>query len=361
MTPYIVDGFALVLRHRRIPFVSYPHEWCAATFRDAVLTCLDLLAELGARGLTFQDGNLANMLLDDGKLVYVDVGSIIAMGPKSPWPGRDEFEGYAVRPLRLMACGQERIARLLMCEDDGVRESEFSAITEPANVSGVPMSLVERGRSLVGKTLPGSFRRALKAVFRTTPVSGEEPAVDLPAHLDYLRGLRRDLARLDVSGPSSLTSRGNEFAHTEPEATSRVAKVLDELRPASVLCVGRQVEAYARLAARCGSRVVAIDDEPLRVTRLYEAVRGDELPILPLLMDVTKPTPERGILGHWTEAATERLACDFVLAMGLVAEIVYRRRLLCEHAALALAQFSRSLGAGGFSSRHSSVIARICE
>ena len=41
-------GWACVLRHERIPFVSYPYEWSFAMLRDAALLHLDLLPD-GAR------------------------------------------------------------------------------------------------------------------------------------------------------------------------------------------------------------------------------------------------------------------------------------------------------------------------
>src|SRR4029450_16340 len=36
------EGTAAVLRHERIPFVSYPYEWCFGMLRDAALLTLDL-------------------------------------------------------------------------------------------------------------------------------------------------------------------------------------------------------------------------------------------------------------------------------------------------------------------------------
>src|SRR4051812_40021785 len=36
----------LLVRHRKLPFVSYGHEWCSAMLRDAALFLLDLCAEL---------------------------------------------------------------------------------------------------------------------------------------------------------------------------------------------------------------------------------------------------------------------------------------------------------------------------
>src|SRR5881296_2050967 len=50
-TALTLEGYGMVLRHRSVPFVSYPHEWCAAMFKDAAAAYLDLLEELLKRGL----------------------------------------------------------------------------------------------------------------------------------------------------------------------------------------------------------------------------------------------------------------------------------------------------------------------
>src|SRR5690349_11795056 len=34
---FAVDRYAMIVRHRVVPFVSYPNEWCAAMLKDATL------------------------------------------------------------------------------------------------------------------------------------------------------------------------------------------------------------------------------------------------------------------------------------------------------------------------------------
>ena len=57
-------------------------------------------------------------------------------------------------------------------------------------------------------------------------------------------------------------------------------------------------------------------------------------------MDFTDPTPSRGISGHSSIAATERLRCDLVLAMGLLPGIVLRKKLNFEQIVEGVAIFS---------------------
>src|SRR5690349_8400138 len=76
LTDLAVDRYAMIVRHRVVPFVSYPNEWCAAMLKDAALTIIDLVTELSRRGLTLKDAHPWNLLFDFTRPVYVDLTSI---------------------------------------------------------------------------------------------------------------------------------------------------------------------------------------------------------------------------------------------------------------------------------------------
>jgi hypothetical protein len=104
-------------------------------------------------------------------------------------------------------------------------------------------------------------------------------------------------------------------------------RLLTEQRPATLIDISCGSGWYAKLAAFSGSRVVAWDADPRRVTELYREACQMDLPILPLIMDFTKPTTARGLANHWSIAAIDRFRCDMVLALGALHRIVCERRL----------------------------------
>ena len=90
-TDLSVNGYGSVVRHRNVPFVSYPNEWCAAMLRDAALTIIELAIELTQRGLTLKDAHPWNVLFDSSKPVYVDLTSISPQQNEATWSAYDEF------------------------------------------------------------------------------------------------------------------------------------------------------------------------------------------------------------------------------------------------------------------------------
>src|SRR5262245_5200851 len=128
-TNLTLEGYGMVVHHQLVPFVSYPNEWCAAMFKDAALTYLNLLEELIPRGLTLKDTHPWNLLFEGAKPVYVDFTSIRPLALDSGGPDYNKFCRYYVYPITLMAREHGRIARYLLPDYEGILASVFSSLT----------------------------------------------------------------------------------------------------------------------------------------------------------------------------------------------------------------------------------------
>ena len=65
-----------ILAHKRIKFISYPHEWCASMLKDAALFHLKLQIELLDSDLFLKDAHPWNILYEKGKFKFIDLPSI---------------------------------------------------------------------------------------------------------------------------------------------------------------------------------------------------------------------------------------------------------------------------------------------
>src|SRR5262245_5865765 len=135
LTPLTLDGYAMVVRHQRILFASYPNEWCAAMLKDAALTIIELVIELARRGLTLKDAHPWNVLFDACRPLYVDLTSIIPQKDDAKWRGYEEFCRFCLYPLILISHGQERIARCLLPEYEGISKSDLLTLTRGPGTS----------------------------------------------------------------------------------------------------------------------------------------------------------------------------------------------------------------------------------
>jgi SAM-dependent methyltransferase len=353
-----LDGYELVVRHRRLPFASYPNEWCAAMFKDGVLTLVDLAIALAKQGLTLGDAHPWNLLfdMDKGKPVFVDLGSIDFIND-STWRVYDEFCRFCLYPLLLMSSGQTRIARLLMCEHEGVLKSDLLRLTSGNALSGtIPnRSLFSRLESALRQQLPASslqqFKKILSEVglFKSRKQTAHANVLGNmreKSHLKFLENVRREVEIISFPSPKAKREAESELSLSlfiQDYWTTKqkiIHKILSQLQPATVLDIGSGSGWYSKLAASLGSKVVSFDIDETCITQLYVEARAEQLPILPLVMDFTKPTPSRGLANHWAIAATERFPCEMVLALAVVDHLVLKQRLNFDQIVEGLAQFS---------------------
>jgi hypothetical protein len=343
-TGLTLDGYGMVIRHREVPFASYPHEWCPAMFKDAALTYIELATELTRRGLSLKDTHPWNILFDSCKPVYVDLTSIRTLPGDWTFPPYDKFCRYYLYPLLLMARGKDRIARCLMPEDEGVSESDVQLLSPSSHFSAIVRPPLRHAKAFLRGHLPRSLTRLLSEGSKPIRSLFRKQARRPRAALDYLEYLRRQLE--DISLPSSgfeLLGRDRPLPSRNAcsvEQQAPLHHLLEELRPGTVLDTGSDTAWCSQLPAALGSNVVAFSSDPAYITGLYHEARVRQLPILPLIMDFTNPTPSRGLSSHSSIAATERFRCDLVLALSLLPNVVLERRLRFDQVVDGLALFA---------------------
>jgi hypothetical protein len=320
-TAFKLDGYELIVRHKNIPFPSYPNEWCAAMLKDAAMLMLDLQTELTRQGLSLKDAHPWNILFDGRKPVFVDLTSIVPLVESQTWPAHDEFCRFCYYPLILMCHGRERVARCLMAEYEGVLRSDLSMLPRRFALS------------------PFAFRKAFERVLKPARKINKNGGPG--SQLLFLDRIKRDVERINVPGKNvSVSPNPGDLSRTSAELQV-LQKILERLRPASVLDIDSRGGEHAKQAARLGSSVVYFGADQRVVTELYQYARGEELTILPLIMDFIKPTPSIGYSSHYTVAATERFKCDMVLALSNIEQLVFDRYLSFDLIAEGISSFSK--------------------
>lgn len=382
LTPLKVNGFDMVVSHRSIPFTSYSIEWCPAMIKDAALTLLDVGIELARRGFALEDGHLGNVLFDGCEPFFVDLGSIRPFEEYVHyfrWDAYAQFSQVCLYPLLLMSQGKDKVARLLMVDNEGVLKTDLLLLTRGSGLSRRLSNppLLTRLQLCLMEILPAEqlkvFREKLKLIQssfnkkskllheskelqelnelqesqKSNPQTSFLEKVTHNYYLKSLEKIRQDVHSISLSCFTNLLSEESEafsWSSCQDTWTAKqvsVYKTLTELGPSSVLDIGCHTGAYSKLAASLGSQVVAFDKDLGCVTQLYYDAHEKKLPILPLLMDFTQPTPAYGLSNYRYVAATERFQCEMVLALGLVHHIVFEQHPQFEQTVEGFALFSK--------------------
>src|SRR5918994_2263728 len=114
-----------VLRHDRIPFVSYPYEWTFAMLKDAALLQLDLLLAALDHDLVLKDSTPYNVQFKGARPVFVDVGSFERLREGEPWIGYRQFCMLYLYPLLLQSAKRVPFHPWLRGSIDGITPSQM--------------------------------------------------------------------------------------------------------------------------------------------------------------------------------------------------------------------------------------------
>ena len=95
--------------------------------------------------------------------------------------------------------------------------------------------------------------------------------------------------------------------------------MLDELQPGTVWDLGANTGVFSRLASRRGAFTCAMDIDPACVERNFRKCRADGEPnLLPLLLDLTNPSPAIGWAHTERDSLAGRGPCDSLMALALI-------------------------------------------
>jgi SAM-dependent methyltransferase len=340
-----LEGYELVLKHRRVPYQTYCTEWPAAMLKDAALMTLRIARALARHNLVLQDAHPYNIFFDGARPYFIDLGSVVQAHDDHLWRAYNHFCAFFLHPLYLASAKLAGVIRPMLM--DTIR-----GIPGRACAKMLPVSyMLRHPRTFTRLVLPTLLTRISQALGMDESVRSASTRLaartDLAgARTRFYEALERDVGRISLPEQPSHWSgyyRGDLASTSADDLLPKddaLRRIFQELEPKSVLDLGCNVGRYSTMAAREGATVIACDTDETCVSHLYhDALRnGDN--ILPLVMDAVNPTPAFGWCARQYPAATDRLQVEMVLALALVHHMAIHQMQSFERIVGVLAAFS---------------------
>jgi hypothetical protein len=323
-----------VLRPERLPFVSWPWEWCFSQLRDAALLTLEVHRRALEKGLSLKDASFFNVQFRGVSPVFIDTLSF-ELRRDVPWVAYRQFCQHFLGPLALMSMTLPGIAQWLAMRIDGFPLSDACRL------------LPWRARLRPGLLMHLYLHSAAQARYE----SGAGPPSARAGAGTF--GLTRQLALVDSlkSAVAGLRPRGGrtewshyagEASHYTPEAEEAKRSFVERhaSRAGGMLWdLGGNVGRYSRLGSRHGMYAVCFDGDAGCVERAYRSAREERIERFhPLVLDLANPSPGAGWAHRERAGLAERGPADLLLALALVhhlritANIPFDRMLSFFHA-----------------------------
>jgi len=313
--PDLLAGAAAgVLRHERVPFVSYPYEWPFSMLKDAALLQLAICRRALRADLALKDATPYNVQWRGTRPVFIDVGSFERLRPAEPWAGYRQFCMLFLYPLMLQAYKDLPFHAALRGSLEGIPPHDARAILSGERFrKGVMANVVLHAR--LEDRYAGVAGRDVRRELKRAGFNKEL----LDANFGKLEKL---VARLEwKAGETAWTGYGEDNSYDAAAAGRKadfVRAAAARRRVPLAWDLGCNDGTYSRIAAEQAELVVALDADHATVEALYRRLREEHrTAVLPLVMSVTDPSPDLGWRGRERAALERRGSPELVLCLAL--------------------------------------------
>ncbi|HSG44986.1 MAG TPA: class I SAM-dependent methyltransferase [Anaerolineales bacterium] len=302
-----------VIQPEYLPFISYPYEWSFGLLKEVALKTLSIQKRALKAGMTLKDASAYNMQFVNGKAVLIDTLSFGIYNEGEPWDAYRQFCQHFLASLALMAHTDVRLNQLLRAYIDGIPldlASRLLPFGSRLNF-GLLTHLHLHARLQKDSANPNGKQRTS---------TGKMTKQGMIGLIESLEGIVKKLewkpAGTEWGDYYNITNYSDTaFQHKQ----NLVSKWISQVEPKQVWDLGANDGTFSRLASDQGIHTISFDIDPAAVEQNYRKVKEKkEQNIVPLLLDLTNPSPSIGWHNRERESLTERAPADMALALAVI-------------------------------------------
>jgi hypothetical protein len=306
------DTHYKTLEPEQIAFVSYPFEWCFSQLKDAALATLRIAQAALRYDMVLKDASAYNVQFLCGRPVFIDTLSFERHKEGAPWVAYRQFCQHFLAPLALAAHRDVRLLQLFRVYMDGVPLDLARSL--------LPIRAWLNPHLLLHIRIHASYQRRYEG-------DTDSASKIRPMRKQALQNLLTALAsatkklRWKAEGTEWADYYDGDSYHESASDHKRqvVGEFIDAIAPSELWDLGANTGEYSRIAAARGIDTKAFDVDPACVDRNYLAVReAGETQLLPLLLDLTNPSPSIGWALAERDSIAKRSSADAVMALALI-------------------------------------------
>lgn len=311
-----------IIEPEKIDFISYPYEWCFSQLKDAALLTLKIQKLALKRGMSLKDASCYNVQFKHGRPIFIDTLSFEKYKENTPWVAYKQFCQHFLAPLALMSFVDIRLNQLLVTNIDGIH-LELAAKQLPLNAKlnfGLLAHIFMHADSQKKHEESGN-----KSQIQQAKMSLFNQEALIESLIDCVNSLKL---------PNIKTEWGDYYNNTNYSDDAFFAKkdivsgFIEEASPKMAYDLGANNGEFSRLASGMGISTIAFDIDPIAVEKNYLSIKNNiEENILPLVQDLTNPSPAIGFANDERASFAQRANADLVMALALIHHLAISNNL----------------------------------
>jgi ribosomal protein L11 methylase PrmA len=301
-----------IIQPEHVPFISYPYEWSFSQLKDAALATLSIQKRALKLDMSLKDASAYNIQFMRGKPALIDTLSFEIYKEGEPWIAYKQFCQHFLAPLALMSVRDARLNQLLRVYIDGVPLDLASAL------------LPAKTKFNFGLLTHIHIHAGAQKRYSDKVVAPRKGGMSRQALTGLIESLESTVKKL--TWKPAGTEWGDYYENTNYtdsafEHKKRLVKEWSaEKKPNLVWDLGGNTGVFSREAASSGAFTVSFDIDPAAVEQNYRTVKTKkEQNILPLVLDLTNPSPAIG----WDNAERDSFGARGPADMALVLAVIH--------------------------------------
>jgi ribosomal protein L11 methylase PrmA len=323
----LAENARYVLEHPRLPFISYPYEWCFSALKAAALLQLDIQLQALEQDVMLSDASAYNIQFQGPKPIFIDHLSFRRYREGEFWHGHGQFCEQFLNPLLLRAvCGIAHNA-WYRGSQEGIGVAELNRLLPLRSKFSWQIFTQVVLQARLQNAVTGKPAQPEKAAQRKLPKA---------ALVNMIGGLRRWVARLQPadSGPTVWRDYSKTHSYSDDEATAKrnfIDAFARAVKPAMLWDLGCNTGDYSKVALAAGAELaIGFDFDQGALELGFARARDEQLNFLPLFLDAANPAPDQGWAGGERRSLAARASADALLALALVHHLAIARNVPLE-------------------------------
>jgi len=300
-----------IIQPERVPFISYPYEWSFGQLKDAALATLSIQRRALKAGMSLKDASAYNIQFVRGKATLIDTLSFEIYKEGQPWVAYRQFCQHFLAPLALMALRDVRLNQLLRVYIDGVPLDLASGLLPSKTRFNFGLLTNIHLHAGAQKRYSGAEVKSRSATMSKQAMTGLIDGLD-----SAIRKLEWKPGGTEWGNYYDITNYSDSaFEHKKQLVKGWAAKV----KPTLVWDLGANNGVFSRVAGEDGAYVISSDIDPTAVEQNYRQLKEEKTEnLLPLLLDLTNPSPSIGWANEERDSFGRRGPADMVLSLALI-------------------------------------------
>lgn len=307
----------IIIKPEPVTFISYPYEWSFSQLKAAALLTLDIQFASMQKGMSLKDCSAYNIQFHHGKPILIDTLSFERYQEGQPWAAYRQFCQHFLSPLALMSYTDVRLNQLSRVYIDGIPLDLASKL------------LPKKTNLNLSLNMHIHMHAKSQAQYADKEIDLNKSRREMQKHqlLGLVDNMKSAVKKLDWKPSSTDWAQYERFHNYSPEALQHkmelVTEYLQKTQSANAWDMGANTGRFSRIASQLNINTIAFDIDPGAVELNYlQTIKEGEKRVLPLVSDLTNPSPGLGWALSERLSLVERGPVDSVLALALMHHLV---------------------------------------